>query len=157
MLEKAREAASAALLREGLSDAATVALKAASAVLQTRWGLLLLETDRTKEAQEAIQQGVQVNLNTLLKTSDYELKMSKKLLRWPTRDSARLFRNHDAGVGQESVSACHTAARRLQQPGPSVEPTATPAQKLGTAATSRGAVQILADRLRRGTTVPDAQ
>ena len=44
----------------GLSEPTKRAFTTASAVLETRWGLLLLETDQVSQAEQAAERGMKV-------------------------------------------------------------------------------------------------
>ena len=60
ILKSCKKTAEGALQSEGLSDSAKAAFKTAVAVLEARWGLVLLETDLVSEAEAALNSGIQV-------------------------------------------------------------------------------------------------
>lgn len=60
MLRKAQATAEAQIKSKDLSDEAVEAFRTAIAVLEARWGLVLLETDKAHAAEAAIDSSIKV-------------------------------------------------------------------------------------------------
>ena len=60
-LRGAKAAAEAQIKSKDLSEGALEAFRTAIAVLEARWGLILLDTDKSIAAEEAIDSSIKVN------------------------------------------------------------------------------------------------
>lgn len=68
-LSKAKATAQATLKAGGLSDVVTSAFRNADAVLEARWALILMDTDKQSAAAEALERSVKVHYCKLSLTS----------------------------------------------------------------------------------------
>ena len=60
VIKHAQEEAAKTLEAGDLSELTKRAFTSASAVLEARWGLLLLETDQVSQAEQAVERGMKV-------------------------------------------------------------------------------------------------